>query len=533
MVLASLLQIGGLLFLSFLVALASLWLLARFGAGPAPGASVFGATKDDHEVYLFDGDDLVDATGAALEGLAGQAGSGSTWRNFLSENARRFDALEEHMIQLPDSGKAELVSDDETCVLRAEWLSGLVRVRIIPVAAKTEQVSLDLADYQAMERELETLRETARAAPFLVWVQREDGTICWANNAYLDLAQMAASDPSVPAWPPAALFDLDGLDPCDSPVTSLRVETHIDGEAESRWFECFKVSMGSERLFMAVSADKVVKAETALRDFVQTLTKTFAHLTVGLAIFDKQRRLTLFNPALMDLTSLPADFLSARPTLHAVLNRLREKKMLPEPKDFKTWRQQFQELEAAAADGTYEEIWTLANGSTYRVVGRPHPDGAVAFLFEDISAEISLTRRFRAELETGQAVLDALDEAIAVFSPGGALTVSNRAYNELWGVSEPTILGQFGIIDATRMWGDNCAPSPVWGDAREFVSAPGAKSEWSAEVRMLDGRALSCRFRPISGGSTLAGFRLLDTPETAEPREPRRRLTLGVESASV
>ncbi|MAJ04508.1 MAG: hypothetical protein CMH03_07285, partial [Marinovum sp.] len=46
-----------------------------------------------------------------------------------------------------------------------------------------------------------------------------------------------------------------------------------------------------------------------------TLGKTFAEMSVGLAVFDQNHRLVLFNPALIDLTLLGADFLSERPIL--------------------------------------------------------------------------------------------------------------------------------------------------------------------------------------------------------------------------
>ncbi|MGR3661099.1 MAG: PAS-domain containing protein [Paracoccaceae bacterium] len=243
-----------------------------------------------------------------------------------------------------------------------------------------------------------------------------------------------------------------------------------------------------------------------MRDFTQTLTKTFAHLKVGLAIFDKQRQLTIFNPALTELTSLPIEFLLQRPTLHAFLDRLREKRMIPEQRNYISWRQRLFELETAAEDGTYEETWSLATGQTYRVTGNPHPDGALAFLIEDISAEISLTRRFRRELETSQAVIDSIDEAIAVFSPGGTLTISNVAYSRLWGEESCDTVAGSNILDATRTWGLKCSPTPVWGDARDFVALMGERLEWNAEVRLVDGRLLVCRFSPLAGGSTLAGF---------------------------
>ena len=191
--------------------------------------------------------------------------------------------------------------------------------------------------------------------------------------------------------------------------------------------------------------------------------------------------------------------------------------MLPEPKNYKSWRQQFQELEDAAKSGTYEETWTLSTGQTYRVVGRPHPDGAVAFLIDDISGEIALTRRFRAAIETSQAVMDSLDESVAVFSPSGIMILSNAGYENLWGVESSRSIGKQGILEASQLWSNNCAPSPIWGDAREFICAMGERAEWHADARLLDGRKLSCRFKPIAGGATLVGFKVLQQERKAEP----------------
>ena len=125
----------------------------------------------------------------------------------------------------------------------------------------------------------------------------------------------------------------------------------------TQWFDLICQQEGDLQLIFAIPADVAVHAETALRDFLQTLTKTFAQLPIGLAIFDRQRQLQLFNPALLDLTGLPADFLSLRPSFLAVLDALRDRNMLPEPKDYRGWRRQIVDMENAAASGLYEETW--------------------------------------------------------------------------------------------------------------------------------------------------------------------------------
>ena len=78
------------------------------------------------------------------------------------------------------------------------------------------------------------------------------------------------------------------------------------------------------------------------------------------------------------------------------------------------------------------DLWSLSGGQTYRVTGQPHPDGAIALLMEDITEEMSVTRSFRAETALGQSVIDAMDEAIAVFSSAGSLLMWNAAYEKLW-----------------------------------------------------------------------------------------------------
>jgi PAS domain-containing protein len=77
---------------------------------------------------------------------------------------------------------------------------------------------------------------------------------------------------------------------------------------------------------------EIVRAQQAQKNFVQTLTKTFATLSIGLAIFDRNRQLMLFNPALIDLTALTADFLSARPNLLTAFDKLWDNQIMPETK---------------------------------------------------------------------------------------------------------------------------------------------------------------------------------------------------------
>lgn len=254
-------------------------------------------------------------------------------------------------------------------------------------------------------------------------------------------------------------------------------------------------------------ADRLMQAEGSLRDFMQTLTKTFAQLPIGLAIFDRSRVLQLFNPALIDLTGLSPEFLIGRPTLAMLLDAMRESSMLPEPRDYQSWRRQLIEMELAAASGLFVDTWTLPSGQTYRVTGRPHPNGALAFLVEDISTEMMRTRRYRADLELGQAVIDAMGDAVVVFAQDGGVSMSNTAARALWGEELSGLSASRGDAPVFTLWRKKTAPTLLWNDLEEYIGKFGPRDAWEGEVRLNDGRLLHCRVAPMPHGATLVAFR--------------------------
>jgi len=343
--------------------------------------------------------------------------------------------------------------------------------------------------------------EILELSPMLVWSANTQGDLIWANRAYLDIARQAVFDAPAENDVPV-LFDDQ-----EPNRDSRRCELLLPGQPEPLWFEQYSFPTGSDgRLYFALRADPVVKAEEALQNFVQTLTKTFAHLPIGLAIFDRARRLALFNPALSDLTTIEPDWLTARPTLQAFLDRLREHRHIPEPKDYKTWRDQIANLEQAALDGTYEEHWPLPTGQTYRVTGRPHPEGAVAFLFEDITSSISLQRQFRSELKLGQSVIDAMDEAIAVFSASGELVLSNEAFANVWGIDPREMLSVLSLREAVSGWQDACEATPLWARLTAFFEEPSHRVGGQGRIRTKNGQRLKLRYQPLPAGAVMCRF---------------------------
>ena len=365
----------------------------------------------------------------------------------------------------------------------------------------------------------------------MAWSKAPDGQVVWANAAYRD-----RFDAPMGELPDHRIANAFGQVLEEVPLTPRgpgsrrRVAVAGRDHAEPRWYELSESpGAAGETVGFALDADDLVATEASLRRFVETLTETFAHLPIGLAVFDKNRRLGLFNPALTDLVKIDAVWLAGRPSLRDFLERLRETRQMPEQKDFASWRRKLSELEEGARSGTYEENWQLPSGKIFRVTGRPHPQGALAFLFEDISSAIILERKYRSELELSQATLDRMSEAVAVFDASGMLVFVNSAFESLWGLDPMERLNGPGRRRDVRALGRALRPHARPG-ARlaEFATADAARTSWTAAVATRAGASLHMLVAPLPDTSALVVFRDLTAEADGIDRlaarpGPRRR----------
>ncbi len=472
--------------------------------------------------FLFEDEDLVDATEEARIFLASGPETLPPWPRFLALLASSFPDIGARAAKLADVGVIELRARDGTARLEAEWKSGLARF-CLHQDEEIEPAEYDGFSVAAMAEELDVLRKVVDDAPLLAWREDEDGQVTWANGAYIDILYRMHPDRTTLVWPLPRAFPYTFFG-CE-PEAVHRVSLTIPYIEQVVWYDCTTRDIGLEVLVFATPADRLVQAERSRIEFLQTLTKTFADLPTGLAVFDRNRQLALFNPALTDLSALEPHFLSTRPTLVSFLDHLREAQRMPEPKDYKSWRKSIAQLEAAASEGMHQEIWSLPTGQTYRVTGQPHPDGAIAFLFEDISAEMSLTRRFRSELEMGQAVVDSLDEAIAVFAHTGSMVLCNRAYQDLWNCDLTTSLTDITAQDAVRDWSVLSDDTALWSRAERFLSSHDDRRQWSVSLDCPERGRMRCRFAPVAGGAALVGFALAAPGPTASAHVEASQLT--------
>jgi len=503
--------------MTFLVAVALLAglagvMLARLPIRPKqPNADHSHLPASEGPIFLFDGENLVDCNPAGRALLARSTLRGGEWQRLVAFLSTYFKDIDARLAALAQSGvwaETAAAGNGKLMLLQAELAGGLTKIALLdPDVAEGPGIALAIA-HRAIQDENDDLRRVISTAPILMWRESETGQVSWANDAYVLLAAQLQPNGGDVTWPFPRLFDQRAVQ--QSAERQRQSVTLTNGK--TLWFDLVTQPTnaegeGDQRLCYALPIDAAVAAEGTLRDFMQTLSKTFAQLPIGLAIFDKDRVLQMFNPALVELTQLPADFLARKPRMLAVLDAMRDKNLLPEPKDYHSWRQQIVEMERAAASGLFQENWPLPDGQTFRVTGRPHPNGGLALMIEDISGEMQRSRRYRSDLEISQSVLDQMAEAVVVFSQSGQLLWCNAAYSDLWSHDPAATLGEETIRSACDHWRGRSAPTHLWRELDEFIHTVGLRQSWSKDIRLTDGRAMTCAVTPIAAGATMIAFR--------------------------
>lgn len=454
--------------------------------------------SSDETVFLFKGSALIDTDRCSARTPSSEDFDWAAFRRWLSP---RFPAIPDipSMVEEPTEIAAR---DDPAARLVFEpgpEESNTLRVRLCDAGLSDPS--------QRHELRLQMLTGLTHIAqshgcPYPMWRLDLSGQVLWRNAACKGRFDTLPDLP-LPEGGQQRSDQIDVLNP--------------KTEAEES-YEIHSVAQPDGFAFYAIETTRARTAEAARVDFIQTLTKTFAHLTVGLAVFDRRRQLVLFNPALTDLTRLAPDFMATKPSLNAFFDRLRDGHVMPEPRDYTDWRRQIDDMLSSAEDGLYKETWSLPSNVTYKVTGRPHPDGAVAFFFEDISADVQQSRRHQSEMSTRDAMIEALDQAVMIVCPDDRISLCNSAFRQLVGIAPDRALTDLRLTEALKS-GQAEMPHPrFWKELNKLIRTTKTRGSLG-QGPILDDRPLAARVRASARWRTDGAHR---------PRRRHRAGALGL-----
>lgn len=465
--------------------------------------------------FLFSGRSLWMATDEARKLLEQETASSDqeALLQFLARRGADLRAKFDRLINLGAPFKVEAqLEDGNIWMVEGQPRGAMAGVVIRDITQSEARVRELTQTLDQLSSERERYGMVLSTAPFAACHLGTDNDVTWANDAY---KRLAATDPANDAAFKQAISAAGS-------AGTARLSLH--GGERTVWFDILtRPAPEGGTLAFALPADKVVATEDALHRFVSTLTETFAHLSVGLAVFDSDRRLHIFNPALSDLTGIKPSWLATQPSLTEVFDRLRERRIMPVQPNFEQFRANVARIEAGATAGDLSETWIQPTGRTFRISGRPHPKNSVAIMVEDISDSVTLERQYRSEIKLGQSALDCVSDAVAIFDPAGRMTFANRAFAQLWELPEDWQKSGMTVQTLTTHCDTRTGASPVWTHLRESSTAAGERSGWQDDVTLLRGekrQSAIARVEPMPNGSTLVVFALQAQLQTSSQSVP-------------
>ena len=232
-----------------------------------------------------------------------------------------------------------------------------------------------------------------------------------------------------------------------------------------------------------------------------------SHIADAVAAFDADQRLAFHNPAFAALWDLEPAWLADRPSQGELLDRLRQRRHLPETVDYARFRAdelaRYRQVEAHS-----ETIWRLPSERTLRVARLPQPGGGLTLIFSDITPELRLKSQFNHLIQVQRATLDKLTDAVAVFGADGRLRLHNEAFERFWGIAAgelPRTPDFDGVVEL-------CVPRvhdrQFWRDLKARITDPDPhlRAPTQGEVVTAERRIVVYQSQPLPDGATLIGF---------------------------
>ncbi len=349
----------------------------------------------------------------------------------------------------------------------------------------------------------------AQQSPSPTWVVDGAGKLVWANAAWLTETH---GESLQEAREKGLSFDR-GADAVVSEALRLNARQEgfrwITSDGRRRaWKIVAEPLIGGRGAVIAFAMDMTEAEETrdTLRRHVEAHDETLNHLADAVAIFGPAKRLAFHNTAFQQLFNIDAAWLDERPTHGELLDRLRQRRQLPEVLDYSGWKAN--ELEFyGASQASPDDTWRLPDGRTLRVVRQPHPLGGILLIFSDITDELNLRSRYNAQIQVQTATLDKLSDAVAVFGSDSRMRLWNDAFENFWKLSGDSLAE--GDFDTIANLCRPLLPDPaLWMGLKARVADPDPESRVpiTGEGRTQDGRVVVWRTRPLPDGATLVAF---------------------------
>ena len=372
------------------------------------------------------------------------------------------------------------------------------------------------------------------AAPMPMWFRGADLTLQLVNQAYVD-AVGATGAVEVVQGQIELLEPEEGQSPADIARATLQnqdkservVAATIHGARRS--LRVSDLPLGQEGVAgYAIDIEEQQQVARAFRAFRDAQRALLDQLSVGVALFDGEERLTFANRPFRRLFSLTDEAIDANTPFERFLAEARERGQTPEVRDFPEWRRE--RTAWFGMQDSIEEAWPLAGGTHLRVVAQPMPDGGLVLITEDRTESLALSAVRDTLLRTRTATLDSLFEALAIFAPDGSVQLWNRSFAGTWGLTTDLLDRHPSADELLSAISRNLVrPEEASLIGAAVRAATLDRREKGGQVELADGRTLRFAGIPLPDGNGL--LTVLDITASQKAEQALRERAEALEEA--
>jgi PAS domain-containing protein len=217
------------------------------------------------------------------------------------------------------------------------------------------------------------------------WIAGSDGAPVWANRAWLEAVRAQSVEDAAKRG--ANLDRWADAQAGAATATAKRQEAvrwvSLPRGRRALRFEAAPLEGGTA----GVWTDDVTAMEAAgetLERHIAAHDLVLSQIGDAVAVFGPDRRLAFHNPAFAALWELEPAWLADGPSHGEVMDRLRQRRRLPETIDYARFKADELARHEQLAPSP-EATWRLPSERTLRVLSQPHPAGGLTMLYCDIT----------------------------------------------------------------------------------------------------------------------------------------------------